>query len=236
MGLRAWAAAYLALLREEPRLHTPFLDLEELARRLDVPVKTLRSRRAYRTDVREAEAQIIAEHAGRLRAAAEQLEPLGEETLHEDLPPVLERYLDVYADLDRSGSGGRLDAVARLQQEGFEISWLDVVRARRLYPAFDRALSELWDEGNVAVDDTLRQAARQGKNQARAMYLRGNIPEKYGNRLRVNVAHYDGERLDARDRQIVEDLKARHFPRAGRQRSPVSPDEDVIEGEFSEAP
>jgi hypothetical protein len=230
---RSWSDAYLAALEGDPSLHAPFLDLERIVERLrqagfDIPVATLRQRRAVRKDVRAAEAKIIGEHMGRLRAEAEMAAQEGQEPPEDDLPPALERYLAVYAEMDRTGSGGRLDAVRQLQAEGIEISWPDIVQARRQYPAFDRALVELWEEGPMQAEDSLRRDAVAGLPAARSMFLKGQMPEKYGNRVKVDVS-VRHSMLEEGDERLVAEVKDRHFPRPRREVR--SYEDDVVEGE-----
>lgn len=227
--MSSWSESYIALLREDHTLCLPFLDLDRIAELLGVPAKTLKSRRAVRKDVRDAEAEIIAEHMGRLRA--QNVAEGGPEAAEEDLPFALERYLEVYAELDRTGQGGRQDAVRMLQDEGIPISWQDIKEARRRYPAFDRALSDLWDEGNDVVEDRVRQSAMTGRSASdRALYLKANMPGKYGSKARIDHFVHQGHQLEDGDQGLVEDVKGRHFPRPRRQ-VPVSVEDDVVEGE-----
>lgn len=226
--MSSWSESYIALLREDHTLCLPFLDLDRIADLLGVPAKTLKSRRAVRKDVRDAEAEIIAEHVGRLRA--QNMAEGGPEAAEEDLPFALERYLEVYAELDRTGAGGRQDAVRQLQEEGIPICWQDIRDARRRHPAFDRALSDLWDEGNETVEDRNRRKAMDGNQSAISLYLKGNMPGKYGNKARIDHFVHQGHQLEDGDQGLVEDVKGRHFPRPRRQ-VPVSVEDDVVEGE-----
>jgi hypothetical protein len=224
----SWSEAYLALLREDHSLCLPFLDLDRIADSLGVPAKTLKNRRAVRKDVRDAEAEIVGEHLGRLRAQA--VVEGGPGAAEEDLPFALERYLEVYAELDRSGQGGRQDAARQLQEEGIPISWQDIKEARRRFSAFDRALSDLWDEGNEAVEDKNRRKALEGSQAAISLYLKGNMPGKYGDKARIDHFVHQGHQLEDGDQGLVEDVKGRHFPRPRRQ-VPASVEDDVVEGE-----
>lgn len=224
----SWSDEYLELIRKDSSLCLPTVDLPAIASILDVPEKTLRSRRAYRDDVRKAEREIVAEHLGRLKAQALQAREEGvgktthrkDEPPEEDLPLALERYLELYAETD-----DRLAAVKALQEEGVPITLDDVFAAMREYPAFDRALRRLWHEGNIEAEDKLRGKAREGKVAALPLYLRGNMPEKYGNRVKVDVSVT--HQLGDEDRHLVEGVKEKYLP-APRRRQSV---EDVVEGE-----
>lgn len=229
----SWAHDYLKLLEEDSTLCVPVLLLSDIAEHLNIPEKALRSRRAYRKDVRDREREIIAAHIGRMKAQAIELgerepEQEGEE---DDLPLALERYLEVYAEIDRNKEGGRLQAIFQLQSEGITLELEDILRAMQEYPSFNRAMQRIWREGDVETEDSLRTAARMGRHEARAMYLKGNMPEKYGNKVKVqvDVTH----QLKDEDRYLVEDAK-RYFPAPKRRYSPPA-DEDVVEGVVVEA-
>ena len=238
----SWAEDYKRLLREDSALCVPVLDLESLAAQLDIPLETLRKRRRYRDDVRAAEREITAEHLGTMRALAVAGEARSAQAAEEaeedgDLPLPLERYLDVYRELD-----DRLEAVRRLQDEGIPIELDDVLQAMQQYPAFDRAMQRIWREGNVEAEDKLRKRARSGKSDAAGrLYLQGNMPEKYGNKLKVNVDVR--HQLADEHRELVTEIKGGILPPkaqprgiGGAPRSTLSdrlssPLDDVVEGE-----
>lgn len=222
----SWSDDYLELLRKDSSLCVPVLDLASIADLLDIPEKTLKSRRAYRDDVRKAEREIVSEHLGRLKAQRLQ-EREGEEKEkaaepEDDLPLVLERYLEVYAETD-----DRLKSVKALQDDGIPISLDDVIAAMQEYPAFDRAMHRLWSEGNIESEDQLRKKAREGKQAPLALYLRGNMPGKYGNRVKVDVAVT--HQLGDEDRHLIKDIQDRYLPVTPLRQEPDS--EDVVEGE-----
>ena len=226
-----WASAYLELLRKDSSLCLPTLDLASISDFLGIPEKTLKSRRAYRDDVRKAEREIVSEHLGRLKAqsfqereseAREKAAAKDGESPEEDLPLVLERYLEVYGETD-----DRLGAVKALQNEGIPITLDDVIAAMQEYPAFDRAMRRLWNEGNVESEDQLRRKAREGKQAPLALYLRGNMPGKYGHRVKVDVSVT--HQLGDEDRHLVQDVKDRFLPVPKRRQESES--EDVVEGE-----
>jgi len=223
--LTGWAFEYLELLRKDSSLCLPTVDLVTVASILGIPEKTLRSRRSYRDDVRKTEREIVAEHMGRLKAQAavrarEKDAPKGPEGNAEngDLPLALERYLELYAETD-----DRLAAVRALQEEGVPITLDDVFAAAREYPAFGRALERQWKEGHVEAEDKLRGKARKGQTAALPLYLRGNMPEKYGHKVKVDVAVT--HQLGDEDRHLVEGVKERYLP-PPRRRQP----EEVVEG------
>jgi hypothetical protein len=227
----SWAEDYKRLLREDSALCVPVLDLESLSAALDLPLETLKKRRRYRDDIRAAEREITAEHLGRLRAAAVAGEARAYQSAEEaeedlDLPLPLERYLDVYRDLD-----DRLAAVRQLQDEGIPIELDDVLQAMQQYPAFDRAMQRIWREGNVEAEDKLRKRARLGKSDASVrQYLQGNMPEKYGNKLKIEgvVKH----QLADEHRELVTEIKGGILPpRAQPSRGSSSAGEDIVEGE-----
>lgn len=222
-----WRAAYLDLIREDAALCLPTLDLQAIADQLDIPKKTLQIRRhTAPAEFREAEKQIIAAHAGRLRAerfAAGFEPPVDDKEAEEELPWLLERYLEVYQELD-----DRVGAVRQLQSEGIEITSDDVIQAMQQYPGFDRAMREIWAEGNLEAEDKLRQAARDGKMGAVSLYLKGNMPAKYGNKVRVEVAPM--QQLGDEDRLLVDKIQEDHIAKQKRRRQ--APVEDVIEGEI----
>jgi hypothetical protein len=234
----SWAEDYKRLLREDSALCVPVLDLESLAAQLDIPLETLKKRRRYRDDVRAAEREITAEHLGRLRAQAVAGEARAARDVEEaeedlDLPLPLERYLDVYRELD-----DRLEAVRQLQGEGIPIELDDVLQAMQQYPSFDRAMQRIWREGNVEAEDQLRRRARGGKSDAATReYLKGNMPEKYGNKLKVSVAVR--HQLADENRELVTQIKGGILPPKsqrqvgeGKTSSNGSPSpDDVIEGE-----
>lgn len=227
-----WRAAYLEILREDAALCLPALDLQGIADRLDIPKKTLEvRRRSAPKEFREEERKIIAEHAGRLRAerfAASFQPPEDVEKEEEgELPWALERYLELYQEHD-----DRMAAVRALQGEGIEISLDDVIQAMQQYPGFDRAMRELWEEGNVEAEDKLRRQARDGKMGAISMYLKGNKPEKYGNKVRVDVGVT--HQLGDEDRLLVESIRENHIAAPKRKPLPEPPPEDVVEAEYSE--
>lgn len=225
----SWAEDYKRLLREDSALCVPVLDLESLADQLDIPVETLKKRRRYRDDLRAAEREITAEHLGRMRAQAVAGEARAARDVEEaaadlDLPLPLERYLDVYRELD-----DRLAAVRQLQDEGIPIELDDILQAMQQYPAFDRAMQRIWKEGNVEAEDKLRKRARGGKSDAAVrQYLQGNMPEKYGNRVRVDVNHR--HQLADEHRELVAEIKGGILPPKGHS-SRSLPAEDVVEGE-----
>lgn len=237
----SWAEDYKRLLREDSALCVPVLDLESLAAALDIPLETLRKRRRYRDDIRQAEREITAQHLGRLRAQAVAGEARAAQAAEEeeedlDLPLVLERYLDVYRELD-----DRLAAVRQLQDEGIPIELDDVLQAMQQYPAFDRAMQRIWREGVIEAEDKHRKRARLGKSDAATrMFLQGNMPEKYGNKVRVDVAVK--HQLADEHRELVTEIKGGILPPRGQRSSPrlsttptLTPSssvaEDVVEGE-----
>lgn len=207
----SWAEDYKRLLREDSALCIPVLDLESIAAQLDIPLETLRKRRRYRDDVRAAEREITAEHLGRLRAqavagAARDASAAEEAEEDLDLPLALERYLDVYRELDNRNA-----AVRQLQDEGIPIELDDVLQAMQQYPAFNRAMQKLWREGDIEAEDRLRYRARNGKSDAAVrQYLQGNMPEKYGNKVRVDVAVK--HQLTDENRGLVTEIKGGILP------------------------
>lgn len=228
----SWAEDYKRMLREDSALSVPVLDLETLADRLDIPLDVLKQRRRYRDDLRKAEREIAAEHLGRMRAQAlageaRNTQVAEEEEEDQDLPLALERYLDIYRELD-----DRMEAVRALQGEGIPIELDDVLQAMQQYPAFQRAMERIWREGNVEAEDRLRKRARGGKSDAAIrQYLQGNMPEKYGNRVRVDVNHR--HQLDDGHRELVAEIKGGILPPKGQSkaaRSTIQP-EDVVEAE-----
>lgn len=223
-----WGEELLRAIREDSSLCLPGLALDTLSGLLDVPRETLESRLRYRDDLRRAIKAIQAEHLGRLRAEALTAQLAGEEVEkrdeeEEDLPPALERYLEVYRETD-----DRLAAVRQMQTEGIAVELDDILQAMQQYPAFDRAMQRQWREGNVEAEDKLRGKARGGKDAALRMYLQGNMAEKYGTRVKVDVDVR--HQLNDADRELVESVKAQIEP-PKRKISPDCPLGDIVEGE-----
>lgn len=221
-----WTDEYLDELRKDHTLCLPRLDLAALADRLQIPLKTLKVRRDRNQALKAAEREIVALHVGRLKAEASVAgRPVltGED---EDLPAHLERYLELYTDPGNEDTyDQRFRSLRALQDEGVPVEWADIVQAMEDHPAFKEAMDAHWKEGHVEVVDTLRIDARKGKGSARRMYLQAEMPEKFGNRLKVEVDHR--HQLDDEDRRLVEGIKGKIEAPRRRQPSP-----DVVEGEF----
>lgn len=220
-----WSEAYLDELRKDHTLCLPQLDLAAIADRLCLPLQTLRVRRQRNEALRAAEREVIAEHMGRLKAEALRA---GQPVLtveDEDLPPHLERYLELYTDPGSSTYDQRFNALRALQNEGVPIEWDDILQAQAQIPAFKAAMDRHWQEGHVEAVDSLRTDARKGKAGARALYLRTEIPEVYGNRLKVDVEHR--HQLVEGDEKLVAEVKGR----IGAKPKQIVSYEDVIEGE-----
>lgn len=221
-----WAEDYLDELRKDHTLCLPQLDLPALADRLCLPLAILRARRQRNEALRAAEREVIAEHIGRLKAEALRTsQPVltGEE---EDLPPHLERYLALYTDLGNEGTyDQRFKALRALQNEGVPIEWSDILEAQEILPAFKAAMDRHWQEGHVEAVDSLRTDARMGKAGARALYLKSEMPEKYGVRIKVDVDHR--HQLVEGDEKLVAAVKGR----IGAKARPAVSYEDVIESE-----
>lgn len=222
-----WAEDYLDELRRDHTLCLPRLDLPALADRLSVPLAALRTRRQRNEALKAAERDIIAAHMGRLRAeAVREGRPVltGEE---EDLPPHLERYLELYTDPANEGTyDQRFKALRALQNEGVPIEWSDILAAQEQLPAFKLAMDRHWSEGHIEAVDTLRIDARRGKAGARALYLRTEMPEKYGNKVRVDVNV--NQQLAEGDERLVAEVKGQI---GGKVRPRQLYVEDVVEGE-----
>lgn len=221
-----WADDYLVELRKDHTLCLPQLDLPAIADRLCLPLQTLRVRRQRNETLRAAEREVIAEHMGRLKAEALRTgQPVltGED---EDLPPYLERYLELYTDPANEGTyDQRFKALRALQNEGVPIEWDDILQAQAQIPAFKSAMDRHWQEGHIEVVDTLRSDARRGKNAARRMYLMAEDPAKYGNKVKVDVEHR--HQLVEGDEKLVAEVKGR----IGAKPRQVVSYEDVVEGE-----
>lgn len=211
--LVGWKKDYLEELRRDHTLCLPRLDLPALADRLSIPLRTLTNRRKRSEPLRAAERDVIAEHVGRLRAEAVRAgKPVltGED---EDLPAHLERYMELYTDPGCEGTyDQRFKALRALQDEGVPIEWQDILDAMVSFPAFKAAMDRHWQEGHVDAEDSLRMDARKGKAGARALYLRSNMAEKYGNKVKVEVE--TSHRLDDADRRLVEEVKGQIGGRA----------------------
>lgn len=224
--MTGWKREYIDLIRGDHSLVLPRVDLLAIAARLEIPPHTLRARRQRCDDLKAAEKEVIAEHVGRLRAEA----VLGGQRVQtpeeEDLPPHLERYLELYADPASETYDQRIPSLRALQAEGIPIEWSDILAAQEEHPAFRAALEAHWREGNVEVVDTLRADARKGKGGARAMYLRAEEPGKYGNKVKVEVDHR--YQLKPEDEGVVAEIRGQ----LGRRPKPVQLFvEDVVEGE-----
>jgi hypothetical protein len=221
-----WQEAYLDELRKDHTLCLPQLDLPAIADRLCLPLQTLRVRRQRNEALRAAEREVIAGHMGRLKAEAQRAgQPVltGED---EDLPPHLERYLELYTDPGNEGTyDQRFQALRALQNEGVPIEWSDILEAQETLPAFKAAMDRHWQEGHVEAVDSLRTDARKGKAGARALYLRSELPEKYGVRVKVEVDHR--HQLVEGDEKLVAEVKGR----IGAKPRPAVSYEDVVEGE-----
>ena len=221
-----WADDYLDELRKDHTLCLPQLDLAAIADRLCLPLVTLTARRKRNEALRAAEREVIAGHMGRLKAEAQRTgQPVlaGED---EDLPPHLERYLQLYTDPANEGTyDQRFKALRALQNEGVPIEWADILAAQEELPAFKAAMERHWQEGHVEVEDTLREDARRGRNAARRMYLMAENPGKYGNRVKVEVDHR--HQLVEGDEKLVAEVKGR----IGTKPRQLVSYEDVVEGE-----
>lgn len=220
--MTGWAADYLALLRGNPALTR-----EEAAEQMGVKLTTLRTRLLARQDVREAEAAI--RDLARAQSKYGTL-PEGEAAkpkLEDDLPLHFERFLEIYQETD-----DRIETVRRMQSEGFDITWRDVVQGARIYPNFGAAMADLWDAGVIEAEDAYRRAAKTDAKAAKG-FLAANMPEKYGPRLKVDVSVRP--QLGPEHRQLITGIRQQYIsaPKAQPSALPSSAD-DIVEGEVLE--
>jgi hypothetical protein len=156
-------------------------------------------------------------------AAAELLPP----ELDPDISPALQAWLTAYAKTD-----DRLDSVRLVRETGLEISWRDVQEALRSNKAFCARYSDLWAEGVIEAEDKgVRKKAREGGFQAAKLVVAAEMPEKYGDRLKVDHTHSGTIRVEHGHRHLIEEAKA---PGGflDRYRLPaLAPPDDVVDAE-----
>lgn len=220
----SWSDDFLALVGADPEI-----TLTESARRLQLDYPTFQARRRARKDVLARESEIRSEHRARKRL--ELLDAAAQpDDLEPDLPWHLERFLALYRE-----TRGRVETVCRMREEGFETTWADVLEAMAEFPNFRRVFGEILDEDVMEVEDAVRAQARGGKLQAARMVLQAEMPNKYGNRVRVDVNHT--HQLLPEHRAMVDGIKRDYIaPPKPRRELAATPEQDIVEAEYVAAP
>lgn len=210
-----WSAAYLDLIRKNPQL-----SVAEAARELGVEPALFDQRRRARKDVLTEERKIRAAFLAQQRVKKE------DDGAEEDLPFECERYLYHFRQDPR-----RVESLRKMRAEGFLTTWDDVRGWMKEYPGFARVFGDVLDERTMEAYDNLDLAATKGSSWAVRMKLKAELPEKFGDRMRVDVNH--AVQIEHADRRQIEEIKRTLIAPAPvrRQLKAQSPVEDVVDGE-----
>lgn len=222
------ASRYLAELAASPgaapralvhRLELKSGQLDTLRRDPEFRQQEKALRAAHQAAVRAQVAQ-VAEKTAATALLPEELDP--------EISPALQAWLTAYAKTD-----DRIESVRLVRDAGLELCWRDVQEALRSNTTFCRRFSDLWTEGVIEAEDKgIRKKARGGGFQAAKLVVTAEMPEKYGERLKVDHNHRGTVRIEVGHRHLIEAEKA---PGGflERYRLPAGPP-DIIDAEVVE--